>query len=111
MPRALLVSLLVMLVMPVTAAATTYTVTTTADSNDPTCTPALCSLRDAINHSVSGDKVVVPAGTYTLSLGVLAIGASHDLTIVGAGASSTTVDANQTSGVFTVAAQDNVTLS
>ncbi len=62
MRRAVLVVAVVVMALPAGAAATTYTVTTTADSNDSSCTPTLCSLRDAINHSGPGDTVIVPAG-------------------------------------------------
>ena len=98
--------------LPGVAAATTYTVTTTGDGASTCPSAGSCSLRGAINTSTSGDAVVVPAsaGAYALSTGS-AIAINHDLTIVGAGASSTTVNANQTSGVFTVGAGHNVAIS
>ena len=47
----------------------TLTVNKPADTNDSTCDINDCSLREAIDVAASGDKVVVPAGTYTLTLG------------------------------------------
>src|SRR5947208_1714271 len=55
---------------PPARAATTFTVTTTADTNDGACTATLCSFRDALNAADGspGSTVVVPAGTYTASM-------------------------------------------
>ena len=50
------------------AGASTITVTKTEDT-DGTCTPTDCSLREALKAADSGDGVIVPAGTYTLTLG------------------------------------------
>jgi CSLREA domain-containing protein len=100
------------LALPASALATTYTVTKTSDSDDGSCTAALCSLRDAILYSAGEDKVVVPASTtaYAVTIGALPVG--HDLTIAGAGAGATTVQANGTTfGVFAVAGGQNVTMS
>ncbi len=85
------------------ARAATFTVTKTADTNDGVCDTD-CSLREAIvaaNASPGADTVVVPAGTYSLTL--LGSGedsaASGDLDILddvaiqGAGALTTIVDA------------------
>jgi CSLREA domain-containing protein len=106
----------VVLALPASAAAATYTVNTTADSDGgslaATCgAPSpTCSLRDAIKYSASGDRVVVLAGTYSLTSALPAI--THDLTITGAGASSTTVAANGTTfGVFTITGHPNVSMS
>lgn len=57
--------------MPIApAAAATFTVTTTADTT--TCVAGNCSLRGAVmaaNAAGDADTIVVPAGTFTLSLG------------------------------------------
>jgi CSLREA domain-containing protein len=83
-------------------AASQLTVTTTADQDDGSCGPTLCSLRDALKYSSTGDTVTVPAGTYLLSLGNLVI--SHDLTVRGSGARGTVIDAQGASRVLTVTA-------
>ena len=90
----------------------TFVVVTTADTQDATpgdgvCADAggLCSLRAAIteaNAAAAADIITLPAGTYTLSL----VGANEDnnaggdldirssLTINGAGAATTIIQAN-----------------
>ena len=78
-----------------------YLVTTTADSNDGSCTNALCSLRDAISASnASPGVVLIPAGNYALALtGYDFVNASGDLNvnsgmgIYGAGMNQTIIDA------------------
>ena len=52
------------------AQAAAFAVTTTADTNDGSCTPALCSLRDAViaaNANPGADTISLPSGTYTLT--------------------------------------------
>jgi trimeric autotransporter adhesin len=87
-----------------------FNVTKTADTNDGTCN-ADCSLREAIsaaNAAVGSHTINVPAGTYTLTLanaggineddnatGDLDI--NRDITLVGAGAASTIIQAGTTS--------------
>lgn len=68
-------------------------VTTTVDQNDATC-GAVCSVRDAVNVADPGDTVVIPAGVYTISLGVLTI--TEPLTVAGAGAAATILQAAAT---------------
>ena len=76
--------------------AATLTVNKTQDTNDGSCDLADCSVREAIAAAASGDKVVVPAGTYTLTLGgnepELLINKS--LTVEGAGSGDTIVQAH-----------------
>ncbi len=107
---------------PQPAAAATFNVTKTADTADGTC-DADCSLREAIiaaNALAGADTIVVPAGTYLLTLVGAAEDASAtgdlditgDVTITGAGAGSTIVDGNATDRVFDLRpASFNVTLS
>jgi predicted outer membrane repeat protein len=87
------------------AGATTYQVDKTTDAFGGGCTaaPNDCSVRDAIANanSTPGNTVMIPAGTYTLSLpGNDDADASGDLdpiesmNIVGAGAGTTTITAN-----------------
>jgi CSLREA domain-containing protein len=88
-------------VVPITAQATTYNVTKTADTNDGTC-DADCSLREAVvaASAVSGDDTInVPAGTYTLSSGQMQ-GNNGIITLVGAGSGSTIIDGNSSGRIF-----------
>jgi len=95
------------------AQAATFTVTKTADSNDGTCDTD-CSLREAIiaaNTTPGADTIILPAGTYTLTIGGdnEDNGATGDLditdsvTMTGAGASSTIIDANALDRVIDLA--------
>ncbi|MEA2374286.1 MAG: hypothetical protein QOD53_749, partial [Thermoleophilaceae bacterium] len=95
-----------------------FNVTTTADQADAgACGPgdAGCSLREAIvaaNTAPSDDTVVVPAGNYVLTrtgsgennglVGDLDVKPNGKLTIVGAGARTTVIDANQIDRVIDV---------
>ena len=106
---ATLVGILLFSVSPFARAAT-FVVTKTADTNDGTC-DADCSLREAIiaaNANPGADTITLPAGTYTLTIA----GAGEDggatgdldilgdLTINGAGASTTVVDGGGIDRVF-----------
>jgi CSLREA domain-containing protein len=84
------------------AHAATFVVTKTADTNDGTC-DSDCSLREAIiaaNANPGADVITLPAGTYTLTIpGAGEDGGATgdldilgDLTINGAGASTTIVN-------------------
>jgi CSLREA domain-containing protein len=93
---------------PGPAAAATFTVTKTADTNDGVC-DADCSLREAVQVARDAQQacalppapcdetVVVPAGTYLEPLGVLEItsigSASGPVSVVGAGPGQTIIDA------------------
>jgi CSLREA domain-containing protein len=90
--------------VPAVAAATTFTVTTTADSNDGSCTALLCSFRDALNaaDASAGSTVIVPAGTYKATmLGSNGAWSPTGMyTIQGAGAGQTIIDGNQQARTF-----------
>jgi CSLREA domain-containing protein len=107
MRRAGLISAVALLALPASAAATTYTVTKTSDSDDGACTASVCSLRDAVKYSASDDKVMVPPGHYTVS-GALTV--NHNLTIGGAGASTTTIDGGGSGGVLSILGGLNVSI-
>src|SRR3989344_5642152 len=93
------------------ALAATFTVTKTADTNDGVC-DVDCSLREAIgaaNALAGADVITVPAGTYVLSI----VGTGEDanatgdfditgdLTINGAGDSTTIIDGGAIDRVLT----------
>lgn len=108
---AALVSAAVLLAVPAVSFAATFTVNTTADNapSSTECSGAAgdCSLRQAIdasNHTATDDTIIVPAGDYKLTIagsgedadmtGDLDVNkASGTMTIAGAGARSTTIDA------------------
>ena len=90
----------------------TFTVSTTADTNDGIC-DADCSLREAIvaaNAAGGADTITLPAGAYTLTTpgagenaaatGDLDI--TDDLTINGAGAATTIIDGGSLDRAFDV---------
>lgn len=92
------------------AHAATFIVTKTADTADGACN-ADCSLREAIiaaNAAGGADTITLPAGTYVLSIAGTGENASAtgdlditgDLTINGAGAGSTIINANNIDRVF-----------
>lgn len=107
--------------MPATAAPQTFTVTKTVDTADGVC-GADCSLREAIsaaNANPGPDTVILPAGTYTLTLtttleddnadGDLDI--RGDLTLIGAGAATTAIVAAGGDRVFHLLATASVTIT
>jgi len=102
------------LIAPAAGQAATFTVNTTADTTVPggcTTDPA-CSLRDAISRAGESadaeDLVLVPAGNYGVSEGELVVFGGGTVTIRGAGARRTTVDAHQASRVFNLEADRSV---
>jgi CSLREA domain-containing protein/uncharacterized repeat protein (TIGR01451 family) len=109
------VAMALALIGPAAATAATFTVNTTADSSvlgGCTTDPA-CSLRDAVAAASASadaeDTVVIPAGSYPVEAGELQTSGSESLVIRGAGARSTTIDAQGKSRVFNVEG-DKVTI-
>jgi CSLREA domain-containing protein len=90
------------------AQAASYTVTTTNDSNDGSCTVGLCSLRDAVNAAnadSSSDTITFASGLtgqIDLTGGALPITTNHGLTINGPGAGSLSVSGQGNSQIFKV---------
>lgn len=72
-------------------------VDTTVDEQDFSCTNGDCSLRDALFTALAGDRIVIPAGTYTLTLGT-ALQLAQDQILEGAGAATTVIEADTTAG-------------
>lgn len=79
------------------------------DESDSSCMDGDCSLRDAIALASDADRVIVPTGTYLLTLGVLE--PSVDLEIIGAGAQQTIIDAQGNSNVFEINGIFDITLA
>ncbi len=73
------------------------TVTKSDDTDDGVCDTD-CSLREAIGGAAFGDTIILPAGTYTLTLGT-ELFIDKDLSLVGAGAATTVVQAATVPGV------------
>jgi len=82
--------------------AASFTVTRTDDTERGACAPGDCSLREAIeaaNALVSETSTItLPAGTYVLTI-AQRLSMTADITITGAGSTTTIVDGNQVDGV------------
>lgn len=102
------------LIAPAAGQAATFTVNTSADTtvSGGCATDPACSLRDAIaraGESADGeDLVLVPAGNYGVSSGELVVFGTGTVTIRGAGARKTVIDAHQASRVFNLEASKSV---
>src|SRR2546421_183070 len=130
--RALPIALAFTLCVVTPASAVASTIHVTPGSTDERTANQSCSLREAVeaanadNHGPGGDcqkgtgadKIVVPAGHFTFLIPGAGEGAAQTgdldltgtLTIVGAGASATTIDANHLDRVFDSLSLSKVTL-
>lgn len=98
--RTILAAVLLALLVPATAGAATFTVTSQADqpdqnTADDACAAAggACTLRAAVqqaNASLGADRITLPQGTYTLGSALPAVTTTID--IDGAGARTTVID-------------------
>ena len=92
-----------------------HTVTKADDTNDGVC-DADCSLREAIAAASSGDEIIIPAGIYTLTLGLELI-IDKSLTLTGTESGGTIIQAavslvDATSLVlYITSSAENVTIS
>ena len=96
------------------SASAAVTVNTTADSNaSGGCAGTLgdCSLRQAIGGAAPGETLIVPGGTYLLSLGGLTITQAANVQGAGARATRVIVDGGTSAHAFVVASADQVTIS
>ena len=107
---------------PHASAATTFTVTRTDDPAPNGCQPSDCSLREAViaaNAGSGGDTIVVPAGHFRLSIPGLGeqdaatgdLDLTKSVTITGAGARATVIDAMRSDRVFEVLGGTTVLIS
>ena len=104
---------------PSAARAKSFTVNVTGDAPDATpgdgfcgTTSGLCTLRAAIeeaNRLPGADVITIPAGRFTLDAGALDV--TDDLTIAGAAANRTQIDAQHKSRVFQISGPAIVTIS
>jgi fibronectin-binding autotransporter adhesin len=83
-------------------AATTLVVTNTGDGASTCPSASSCTLRGAIESAENGDVISVPAGTYTLNGTNGEIDVEANVSIVGAGASATTITASPASELLYV---------
>ena len=88
-PFALLAAVAALLVPAAPAVAKTIHVDVTNDELDSSCAPGDCSLREAVTYAPVGATIVVPSGTYSLTMGELVV--LRTMTIVGASRASTTI--------------------
>jgi uncharacterized repeat protein (TIGR01451 family)/CSLREA domain-containing protein len=119
---ALLVLCVGFLLSATAARAASFTVNSTNDTNDGSCTTTKCSLRDAIvaaDTAGGSSTITLPAGTYKLSIastgtndpttGDLDVDNDATITITGAGAATTTINAAYVDRAFAV--QEGASLS
>ena len=95
---------LILLAAPAVASADIFNVNTPSDHALNGCDAADCTLREAVNAAANDDSINVPANTYVLSGqfgGELLVDAN--MTIIGAGARQTIINANLGSRVMRVA--------
>lgn len=96
---------------PAAAQAATWHVNTTSDPAGTGCTHGgTCSIRQALQAASAGDTISVPASSshYTLTLGALEV-TTPSLTIAGAGAQGTVIDAGGRSRVLDIAPSGGTT--
>jgi len=110
---ATLIAVLTLAIGTASAEAATITPTRLDDPPGAGSCPSNCSLRQAILAAGAGGTVSLlppaPSGTYTLTLGPLALAA--DVSIVGAGAGSTSVSGGGAVQLLTVASGTHVTIA
>src|SRR4051812_44016687 len=106
-----LVALVALFALPAAASAD-VTVTTSDDHTDQTgCTPADCTLREAVGGRTSGEVIHLPARTYTLTLGAIPL---TNGTLQGAGADGTVIRRDPSVGesrVITIGNGGSATIS
>lgn len=112
MTRTLVLAAFIAVAVAAPASAAPFTVTKTADTNDGACAPGNCSLRDAViaaNAAAGADTINVPAGRFTLTGAAGEDAAASgdldltgDVTIAGAGAANTTIDAAGVDRIFDI---------
>jgi CSLREA domain-containing protein len=124
----LLLSLMFLFLAPGESHAAVYTVNSTADTAGLACVSGVgtCTLRSAIqltNVLGGGGTIILPAGTYTLTIPPVAgdttalngdldfNGLGGPVTITGAGAATTIIDGGAIDRVFDLVSPANITIS
>jgi hypothetical protein len=79
----------------------TWTVTNTGDGPS-TCPGPACTLREAVTSAQSGDTIKLPPGVYTINGAIGGMSIVDQLTISGAGASTTTITESSPAQLFYV---------
>jgi len=92
-----------LIVVSTSSAATTWTVTKTADTSDGTCNSD-CSLREAVTAASGGDTIVVPASASPYLLTGSALVLNKTVTVVGGGARGTVLQGTSGNRVIRVTA-------
>jgi hypothetical protein len=103
------------LAFPAVSLAATSTVNTTADNppggGECSGVPGDCSLRQALDKAASSDTVSVPADTSDYQVTGSPISIPAGVSVVGGGASATTVTGGGANQIFTVAGGGSVSIS
>jgi CSLREA domain-containing protein len=97
------VSITLLVVVSTSSAATTWTVTKTADTSDGTCNSD-CSLREAVTAASGGDTIVLPASASPYVLTGSALVLNKTVTVVGGGARGTVLQGSAGNRVIRVTA-------
>jgi fibronectin-binding autotransporter adhesin len=100
------IAVLLLLVGVSAAQATTWDVTNTGDGASTCPSASSCTLRGAVANAANGDMISLSAGTYTLNGAKGEIDIEANVSIVGAGASVTTITAAPASELLYVESAD-----
>src|SRR5947209_4632694 len=95
------------MLMAASAQASTWTVNTTNDSNDGSCTPDLCSLRDAVNAASSDSSAPTIVFDNSLSGQTIALSSEYGPLYIHNNSYGVTIDGSSLANPVTVDGQDS----